>query len=311
MKKFFLVAIVIALIGLGTTLAGDYYRYDLYDAAINLEQERAGLTQGEGLVGSTKFSFLESDRVEGQESIIMLHGFSGSKTNWLRLAQNLGSDYHLVALDLLGHGDTDQDITRSYSIVEQVKFVERAAASLGVKRFHLVGNSMGGAITSLYAATYPEQVITATLISPAGVHDTPSVMDELLSKGGNPLIPTTIDEFGAVLDFVMEDKPFIPGPVQKVEGERSVARVEINRKIFEDIRADQGLGLESRFSAITAPTLIIWGDQDRAINFKNIDRYADLIPDATKKVYTGIGHLAMIEAPARSAADMLEFMKGI
>jgi pimeloyl-ACP methyl ester carboxylesterase len=223
MKKFFLVAIVIALIGLGTTLAGDYYRYDLYDAAINLEQERAGLTQGEGLVGSTKFSFLESDRVEGQESIIMLHGFSGSKTNWLRLAQNLGSDYHLVALDLLGHGGTDQEITRSYSIVEQVKFVESAAASLGIKRFHLVGNSMGGAITSLYAATYPQQVITATLISPAGVHDIPSVMDELLTQGGNPLIPTTIDEFGAVLDFVMEDKPFIPAPVQKVEGERSVA----------------------------------------------------------------------------------------
>ena len=217
MKKFFLVGIVIALIGLGTTLAGDYYRYDLYDAAINFEQERAGFSQGEGLAGSTTFSFLESERVDGQESIIMLHGFSGSKTNWLRLAQNLGSDYHLVALDLLGHGGTDQEITRSYSIVEQVKFVERAAASLGIKRFHLVGNSMGGAITSLYAATYPQQVITATLISPAGVHDVPSVMDDLLAQGGNPLIPTTIDEFGEVLDFVMEDKPFIPGPCRKLK----------------------------------------------------------------------------------------------
>jgi len=308
MKKFLVVAIVIVLVGLGGVFAGDHYRYELYDAAIAFEQDRAGLKSQTGLAGPNKFAYIETERVEGQESIIMLHGFSANKTNWIRLAQHLGSQYHLVALDLLGHGDNEQDMSRSYSIVEQVEFVKLAAAGLGIARFHLVGNSMGGAISALYSATYPEQVITATLISPAGVHDIPSVMDDIIKDGENPLIATTIEEFGRVIDFVMVEKPYIPGPVQKVEAERSVARIEINRKIFKDIRADLDTGLQQGFASISAPVLFIWGDQDRAINVKNIDRYASLIPNAQKKVYEDIGHLAMIEVPQRTARDILDFI---
>ena len=311
MKKLGIIAVALVVVALVGSVVSDHYRYDLYAAAMEFEASNAQLNYQSANSGGNDFAYLEGPRQEGQESVIMLHGFSANKYNWLRFAKYLSGDYHVVALDLLGHGDNETDLNRSYSIVEQVEFVRQVAAELGIKRFHLVGNSMGGAISSLYAATHPEQVISATLISPAGVHDIPSEMDKLLEEGKNPLIATTLDEFAQVIDFVMEEKPYIPGPVAKVEAEKSVARVEINRKIFSDLRKDLELGMESRFQNIKAPVLIIWGDQDRAINVENIDKYAQLIPNATKVVYEGIGHLAMIEVPERSATTMLDFIQKI
>lgn len=311
MKKLGIIAAALVVVALVGSVVSDHYRYDLYAAAMEFEASNAQLNYQSANSGGSDFAYLEGPRQEGQESVIMLHGFSANKYNWLRFAKYLSGDYHVVALDLLGHGDNETDLNRSYSIVEQVEFVRQVAAELGIKRFHLVGNSMGGAISSLYAATHPEQVISATLISPAGVHDIPSEMDKLLEEGKNPLIATTLDEFAQVIDFVMEEKPYIPGPVAKVEAEKSVARVEINRKIFSDLRKDLELGMESRFQNIKAPVLIIWGDQDRAINVENIDKYAQLIPNATKVVYEGIGHLAMIEVPERSATTMLDFIQKI
>lgn len=311
MKKIVMTASVLLFILAVFSVVGDHYRQDLYTAAMEFESSKAQLSYRTGRFDETSFAYLEGPKSEGQETIFLLHGFSANKYNWLRFAGHLSSDYHIIALDLMGHGDTSAPMTASYSIVEQVEYVKQVAATLGIKQFHLVGNSMGGAISSLYAATYPEQVLSATLISPAGVHDVPSDMDKLLEGGSNPLIATTIEEFDAVMDFVMVEKPFIPAPIAKVEAEKSVARVEINRKIFKDIRQDLELGLESRFQNISSPVLIIWGDQDRAIHVGNIDKYAALIPNAKKAVYEGIGHLAMLEVPERSANELKSFLKSI
>lgn len=311
MKKIVMTASVLLFVVAVFSVVGDHYRQDLYTAAMEFESSKAQLSYRTGRFDETSFAYLEGPKSEGQETIFLLHGFSANKYNWLRFAGHLSSDYHIIALDLMGHGDTSAPMTASYSIVEQVEYVKQVAATLGIKQFHLVGNSMGGAISSLYAATYPEQVLSATLISPAGVHDVPSDMDKLLEGGSNPLIATTLEEFDAVMDFVMVEKPFIPAPIAKVEAEKSVARVEINRKIFKDIRQDLELGLESRFQNISSPVLIIWGDQDRAIHVGNIDKYASLIPNAKKAVYEGIGHLAMLEVPERSANELKSFLKSI
>ncbi|WP_156498910.1 alpha/beta fold hydrolase, partial [Oleiphilus sp. HI0079] len=147
------------------------------------------------------------------------------------------------------------------------------------------------------------------LISPAGVHDFPSEMDALLKEGKNPLIPESEEQFYTLLDFVMSEQPFIPAAIAKAEAEVSVSRAEINKKIFADIRSDMELGLEKEYKNISAPTLIIWGDQDKAINVKNIDRYAALVSNSQKVVLEGIGHVAMIEVPEYTAELMRKFLK--
>ncbi len=308
MKKWVFAAAFLMVFTVGAQLLSEHYRYSIYDWAIEFETGQAGLEHKVGSLNGEPFAYLEGPRRFGQETMVMLHGFGASKENWVRFARHLNENFHIVALDLSGHGENPRDLQASYTVEAQVEFVRQVMAQIGVEQFHLVGNSMGGAISSLYAATYPEQVLSATLISPAGVHDVPSKMDELLEEGQNPLIASSVPEFLALLDFVMEDQPYIPGPVARVEGEKAASRVEINRKIFADLRGDLERGMEQRLQEIKAPVLIIWGDQDRAINVANIDKYAALIPNAEKLVMADIGHLAMIERPAESAEAILSWM---
>ncbi|MFT7372682.1 MAG: abhydrolase domain-containing protein 6 [Oleiphilaceae bacterium] len=313
MKKLLLSFGLIIAFAASFHFVSNHYRYAFYDWAIDFEASKAELvakTSSYKLAqGQQDFAYLESPKRADQESIIMLHGFSASKENWLRFSSHLYQQYHLIALDLLGHGGNKQDFSQSYSVESQVEYVHQVALKLGIDKFHLVGNSMGGAIASFYAATHPQQVLSATLISPAGVHDIPSKMDELLEEGINPLIALNEDDFVNVVDFVMEEPPFIPAAILRVEAEKAASRTKINQRIFEDLHADIKKGFEVKLKQIQAPVLIIWGDQDRAINAANIDKYAALIPNAKKLVLKDIGHLAMIEVPEVSALAIVEFLQ--
>lgn len=307
MKKIILLAVVILLGWASARYFGDQYRYELYDWAIEFETSKAQLSTKYQSIEGEQFAYLEGPKRQGQESVILLHGFGASKENWVRFASYLTDHYHVIALDLSGHGENTRSLNNTYGIEDQVNFVGRMLTGLGIDRFYLIGNSMGGAISSLYTAHYPEQILATVLISPAGIHDFPSVMDEMLEKGDNPLIADSLSEFKKLLNFVMEDKPFIPAPILKVEAEKAVSRITINQKIFSDLRADIETGLASELKLIKAPVLIIWGKQDRAINVANIDRYAALIPDARKLILDDIGHLAMIETPEFTAQSVMAF----
>jgi pimeloyl-ACP methyl ester carboxylesterase len=305
-KKLLVSFAVLAVLVFGFNLASNEYRVEFRDWAIAMESEKAGLLHRTVTVNGQEMALL--DNGVDAPVMLMLHGFSGSKENWLRLAQQFGAQYRVIAPDLLADGENTRDLQGSYHIVDQVNYVHSLMEELKVPSFHLVGNSMGGAISSLYAARHPEQVLSVTLISPAGVHDIPSKMDELLEQGDNPLIPKTEEDFYQLLDFVMSEKPFIPAAIARAEAEIAVSRKEINQKIFADIRSDLTLGLDKEFGNIRAPMLIIWGDQDNAINVENIDRYAELVANSEKAVIEGIGHVAMIEVPAYTAELMRNFL---
>ena len=144
------------------------------------------------------------------------------------------------------------------------------------------------------------------LISPAGIHEIPSEMEHLLADNINPLIAGSIEDFYQVVDFVMEDAPYIPQALLKVQAEKAISRFQLNQKIFADIREDLNKHLDTRFSDIHTPTMILWGKQDRVIHSDNIKRYAASIPNASARLLDGIGHLAMLEAPDISAKAFIE-----
>ncbi len=307
MKKFlgFLLAVLLIL-GL-SSFAADHFRADLYRLAIQFETGRAGLIAKSEHIHSHTYYYLERSDTPAKETIILLHGFSADKYNWLRFAQAIPEHYQIIAMDLLGHGEHSIDLQQDYHIETQVAYLHAFLSRKFNTPLHLVGNSMGGAIASLYAAKFPDQVKSLTLISPAGVHTIPSVMENMLeNKQVNPLIADSIEQFYQVVDFVMEDPPYIPTPVLKVQAERAVHRVALNHKIFTDIREDLHKNLQQNFRLIQAPTLIIWGQQDRVINAENLELYADLIPNATTRLLQGIGHLAMLETPAVTASAFLK-----
>ena len=238
-----------------------------------------------------------------------MHGFGANKENWLRFSRSFKDDYHVVIVDLPGHGKSLKSFDLNYTLDNQVAWLHEFTQSIGLKSFHLAGNSMGGAISAVYAVKYPSQVMSATLIDPAGVHDFRSVMQDLIDEGNNPLVVEDAQGFNELMDFALEQRPFIPWPITEVSAEKAKKLKPLNNKIWNDIQEGQGESFKPLLEKIRVPTLVQWGEQDRVINYKNIEVFKTLIPAVKTHIWPNVGHAPMVEIPSESAELMLSHIQ--
>lgn len=285
-------------------------RHGIYETAISLERSAAGLEATSITVGELNIAYLRNTKANNGDTIVLVHGFGANKDNWTRIARELTDDFNVYAIDLPGHGESSKPLDLGYSLEQQVGHLARIIEALGINEMHMMGNSMGGGITALYAATYPKQIKTAVLFDPAGILEYESEMVDMVLAGDNPLIPSKPGDFERLMDFALEEKPFVPWPILGVMEEQAIANQAVNKVIFAAI---QKAGFKSEFRNIIKniedPTLIIWGKEDRILDYRNGDVFQKIIPDARLEVMDGIGHAPMIEAPEESARLFLEFAK--
>ncbi|MDL0431180.1 alpha/beta fold hydrolase [Marinobacter sp. TBZ242] len=299
---------IIALL-VSTLLVSACSRHTLYDNAIDWERSGAGLEASTVQVDNMTIAYLSNINPVDGETIVLIHGFGANKDNWTRLARELTDEFNVYAIDLPGHGDSSKTLDLGYRFEDQVGHVSKILATLDIDEAHMMGNSMGGAITALYAATYPEQVRSAVLFDPAGIFEYDSELVELVMGGDNPLIPSKEGDFKRLIDFALEKKPFVPWPIYDVMEEKAIANREVNEVIFAAIR-DSGYEPDFRetITRIKAPVLVVWGKEDRVINYRNADVFVEQIPRARKVLLDGVGHAPMVEVPEESAELFREFL---
>src|SRR3954467_3537151 len=104
---------------------------------------------------------------EGLPPALYVHGLGGSSQNWSALMQELDGDVDGEALDLPGFGDSPPPDDADYSVTGHARAVIRYLDASGRGPVHLLGNSLGGAVTTRVAALRPDLVRTLTLVSPA------------------------------------------------------------------------------------------------------------------------------------------------
>lgn len=283
----------------------------LYEAAMDVENARAGLERAETTVDDIRWVYLHNTVDPERETVVLLHGFSADRTNWPRFAGAFGSeDYNLVIPDLPGHGETSHDENLAYDIDTQARRVLSLMTALEVKRFHVAGNSMGGAIAARMAWLEPSRIYTLGLFNAAGAKARDADFDAALKEGINPLIVRTPEDMDRVIAYAMAQPPFIPWPLTDAVARRSIARAALNEKIFRDLIRDNGIDQQSILPVITARTLILWGEKDRLLHVDNAALMETLMPNARRVVLSGIGHLPMLEAPEDSARIYRDFLAG-
>lgn len=292
------------------TLLWGCSRQGIYDTAIAWERSSAGLESDQVDVGELDIAYLRNKEATEGETIVLIHGFGANKDNWIRFAGELTDDFNVYAIDLPGHGDSSKELDLGYRFEDQVQHVSSILAALDIDQPHMMGNSMGGAITALYAATFPGQVRSAVLFDPAGIFEYDSELVELVTEGDNPLIPKKPGDFDRLLDFALEKRPFAPWPILDVMEEKAIANREVNEVIFAAIR-DSGYepGFRNDIERIEAPVLVVWGKKDRVINYRNADIFVERIPHARKVLLDGVGHAPMIEVPEESARLFRQFIQ--
>lgn len=296
-------AILIGMIGI-------YYLFPDTSAEFLLKFDRkiGGLKKHHLIVNESRFEYLEG----GQGTpLLLLHGFATDKDNWTRLGRFITPHFRVIAPDLPGFGETPPPKDNNYTIPIQARRIKAFVKALGIKRHHLAGSSMGGAIAGAYAATYPADTLSLTLFAPFGVATaTSSEMFKQIADGHPmPLIARTDQEYDHLLDFVFVKKPFIPGPVKSLLARKAIEKHPLYQEILTQLAFMKETPLEDLLIGLPVPTLIIWGDQDRVLHVSGAKILAPMIPNATSRIIPNVGHLPMLEQPKETANIYLSFLR--
>jgi abhydrolase domain-containing protein 6 len=276
----------------------------LFTLARRAERRSAGLSEKSVQVDQHKIVYVEGGK---GETILLLHGFGGEKDNWTRFSKYLTKKYHVMALDLPGFGDSSKIWSDRYDIPAQVKRLHQYTEKLGLNKFHIAGNSMGGLIAAVYTAAYPDEVLSLGLFDPLGVIvPEPSQLSLELARGNNPLIVESVSDYDKLLDFLFVKPPYIPGLVKFHLAEMAVLNREFNKKVF--IEANPGKQLETIIGEIRAKTLIVWGDTDRVFPASSAPVLQKEIKNSKAIMMKDCGHVPMLERPEETANYYLEFI---
>ena len=276
--------------------------------AVDLERKRSGLTRKEiTLPDGLHYVYLEGGK---GEPLILLHGFGANKDNFIRTARFLVPHYRVIIPDHIGFGESGHPADVDYKPGTQATRIRALAHALGITNVNLGGNSMGGLISMMYAALYPDDVKSLWLLDPAGVWSAPpSEVHEIIARTGkNPLMAQNEDEFAGIFQFVMADHPFIPRPILNVMAQERISNYNLEQKIFKDLQIES---VEKYVSGLKTPTLIVFGDKDRAIHPATADILHKLMPCSEVIMMKGLGHLPMLEQPGKTAEDYLKFRQRI
>lgn len=278
----------------------------VFEMGLRVERERAGFDAKWVDIDGYRLAYLE--RPADGETIVLLHGFASEKDAWTRFARHIPDHYRVIAVDLPGHGDSSRRIDEIHDVPYLVARLAQGLDAMGVGRFHIAGNSLGGMAALLYAHAHPDRVLTLGLFAAAGV-DPPdeSAFERMLAEGRNPLIVDDRDSFDALMDMVFEEAPLMPWPVGTVLARRFEERAWFHEKMWHDIwsRREEVTGL---LPAIPMPTLVLWGDSDRILDPSSVEVFARWLPRAEVAVLLATGHSPMIERPSRSAEVYLGFL---
>ncbi len=276
--------------------------------AIDLERKRAGLSRKQiDLPGGLHYVYLEG----GQgEPLMLLHGFGANKDNFVRVARFLTPRYRVIIPDNLGFGESGHPSDADYRAGAQAVRLRNLARALGITKVHLGGSSMGGHISMMYAAHYPDEVQSLWLLDPGGIWSAPpGELRKVIAEGGeNPLMAKSEDDFARIFKFVMSKPPFIPRPMLNVMAQERIDNYDLEKRIFMELSIDS---IEEHVTGLKTPTLIVWGDNDRVINMATAGVLNKLMPDSQVIIMPGVGHLPMIEDPGKAALDYLKFRDGL
>lgn len=247
--------------------------------------------------------------------IVMVHGFGASLHTWEPWVQRLGSRYRIITLDLPGFGLTSAP--EGYTIPRSgfVDIVDQVTRELGVERFVLAGNSMGGGVAWSYALAHPERLEGLVLVNSGGWRDQaeddrdgPLIFKVLANPLGRFLLK---DLDGSALTRAGLRDAFEPTP--DMADEAMVARyVQLSRAPgHKEIIMSMMTGFDpadaaskAKLAAIKVPTLVIHGDTDKLIPVDHARRFGDAIPGSTVIIYPKVGHVPMEQIADRSAADL-------
>jgi pimeloyl-ACP methyl ester carboxylesterase len=293
--------LALATVGLATAMPGR-----VLDAEFARQRWLAGASVHAVRVGDHRWVYLEA----GQGPlVVLLHGFTGAKENWLPLMRELAKHNRVIAPDLPGWGESERLPGADYGPDAQVERLAAFLGGLGSKPALVVGHSMGGQFLGLLAARHPDRVGPITLMSSAGVKFKENQFGREVMAGQNPFEVTSRAQLHRYLGIVFDEPPFVPWPADEAMVLRRRKDVQFEQKVLDGIgRGPQAFALQAELGRVQSPVLLLWCRDDRVIDPSSAEIFQRGLPRSQAVFLDGCGHMPMMAKPDEVAAAIRVFV---
>jgi len=237
------------------------------------------------------------DRGGDGPTVCYIHGSGGSKSVWKAQAR-VTDRFPLVALDLSGHGDSDDVDTLAGPETLDAYADDVVAVAETTEATVLCGNSLGGTV-ALWVAL--ERDLTLDGLVLAGTGAKLAVTTELLDA--------LATDFERAIELLHEpDRLFHDAPPEYAELSRAGMR-DCGRAVTErDFRTCHAFDVRNRLDELSTPTLAVVGEHDTLTPPAYHDYLAERLDDCERAIVEDAAHLAMLEQPAAFNAVLAAFL---
>jgi len=250
-----------------------------------------------------RMHYAEQGEARG-EPIILLHGYSDSWFSFSRVLTPLAREARVYALDLRGHGKTDQPAA-GYHMRDLAADVVAFMDAKHIARASVIGHSMGGFVAQQVAAMAPKRVSRLILV-------------------GTVRKPADLVEFGELEKAVMLLSDPVPDAFARefqlstvytpVGGEFIDRAVEESLRLPARVWKELATGMRATDAAVSLgrsgiPTLVVRGEKDAYVTAAEADALSKMVAAKRQKTYANTGHAVHWERPAEFASDVVAFRK--
>ncbi len=254
------------------------------------------------LVGGAKIHY---QRAGTGRPLLLLHGLVGSAKNWRRNINFLSRDSSVYAIDHFNMGESERVPGLNAGLEATADRLAALMDVLGLDEADIAGHSHGGAVAMMFAARHPGRVRRLILFAPANP----------FCDLGNQLIGFYQTHFGIWFARLI---PFLPrmlkatalsrmyGDPSRVspdaldgytQGLHIPGTVDHVLQIVQRWFVDMGLLRLALTGLAAKPTLLIWGDRDRAVGLNSARELQRTLPQSRLMVLPGVGHIPFEEMP--------------
>ncbi|MDR3687429.1 MAG: alpha/beta fold hydrolase [Coriobacteriia bacterium] len=275
-------------------------------------------------IDGIRFHYKDQGDPASPRTIVFLHGFASSLYSWRHAMAGLRDRYRVIAFDRPGFGLSGRPLrgtwqgTSPYTNVAAAEQTRALMDVLGVEKAVLVGHSQGSSLSVILDALYPERVEALVLVNtPTAARRFRQVPDAVIDwlraipqvERLSPLLARPF--FGrnarAVMSWAYHDPTKLSDETIELELKATHVR-DWDRSYVELTPTQAGLHVPEAMAAVTAPTLVIAGRNDRTVPYRDQVRAARAIPGARLITFDATGHVVPEERPGAFLEVLEDFL---
>ncbi len=241
-------------------------------------------------------------------TLVWLHGFSDRFDTILQVAPHLAREWRILSPSMPAFGEGWVDPGETHTFDAYADWMAQVIGDVAPERFHLMGNSLGGATALGVAARLPDRVETVIALNAAGVRiDGMHCAHAEIAGGDNLFEIRTRADYARLNGRVFATPPAIPGWLEAELFEDARRRADWHTRVGNDLATSpirhQGDGWYSYLPLpeVTPPALVLWGDRDTLFPLAHGERMAAAVDHGTFERLEGVGHAGHLERPKRLA----------